>query len=87
MLQPGVAQEIEVRHAARGRHAGEKATFGRGRRGRVLLRSALERVVPVHRSLRSEPAGSCAASLQRSAEPECRQHATGPGKGAGFSPC
>lgn len=53
MLQPGVAEEVEVRRAARRRDAGEETAVGRGRGRRVLLRPAPERVVPVHRPFRS----------------------------------
>lgn len=37
MLQPGIAEKVEIRHATRRRDAGEETAVGRGRRGRVLL--------------------------------------------------
>jgi len=59
VLQSGVAEEVEVRHAPRRRDAGEETAVGRGRGRRVqLLRPEPERVVPVHRSLRPGAAGT-----------------------------
>lgn len=54
VLQFGVAEEVEVRDAPRRWHPGQKAAVRRCRGGgRILLRPAPERVVPVHRSFRS----------------------------------
>lgn len=54
VLQFGVAKEVAVRDAPRRRHPCQTAAVGRcGGGGRILLRSAPECVVPVHRSFRS----------------------------------
>jgi len=82
VLQFGVAEKIAVRNAPRRRHAGQASAVGRCRGGgRILLRSAPERVLSVHRSLRSGPVGGGQTACQ------LRRVAAGPGgQGPGLPP-
>jgi len=75
MLQFGVTEKVAVRDASRRWHAGQAASVGSCRgRGRILLRSAFKRVVPVHRSFRPRTVGGW-----QTADDQLRSIVAGPG--------